>query len=616
MKRLLALVLALTLVAGTLAGCTGTKIKAAGTLIVGSPEISGNFVSGFGQSAYDVWVRDLINGYATYATTPAGEIVLDDKTVVKDLNTEIDDEGNKTYTFTINKNLKWNDGSKITAEDYVFYFLWSANPLWTAAGASTSVGEGLLGYLPYYKGETDRFKGVKLIDDYKFSVTIDKEELPYFWEVLYASASPLPMAVWAPEVTIDQNDDGAKLVGPGLEAVDILDEDKIEAGEKQEHNAFTKVASEERFKPTITCGPYKFESFENSAVTVKYNEHFKGTYDGKLPQLEYVIIRSIPQDTDVDQCINGDVDAVTGVIEGEKIEKAKAADSTEVNYYARNGFGGVFIHCDFGPTADRNVRHALAYLINRDEIIAGVLGGYGSVTNGYYGLAQWMYEDNKAAIDAFPHFTLDTARANELLDLTEWKFEADGTTPFDSAKATGGYFRYNAAGEKLAIHHFGTEDNVVTDNVEIQFKANAFKAGIDWDLAIGDFDALLDFYYYAYELDPAERYYHTFNLATNFSVAFDPYYEFHSDWLGTWQNSCQVNDPQLDEIMIRLRKVDPEKPEEFSKIWLEFQERWYELLPTIPLYSNQYYDVYRKEVKGFNTTPFATWAEIICDIHK
>lgn len=599
MKRLLVLVLASALIAATLVGCTpaGPRIQASGTLIVGSPEISGNFVTGFGNSAYDNWVRTLINGYETYSTTPGGEIVLNE-TVVKKLDTEVDAEGNKTYTFEIHKDLKYNDGSKVTAEDFVFYYLWNASPLWTEVGASSSVGEGLVGYQAYLKGETDRFKGVKLISDYKFAVTIDKEELPYYYENVYAACNPIPKHVWAPNATIDQNDDGAKISGENLK------------------DDFSRIASQERFNPTVTAGPYKFVSFGNGTVTVKVNEHFKGTFEKKLPQLEYVIIRSIPQDTDVDQVILGDVDAVTGVIEGEKIEKAKAADTTTVNYYARNGFGGVFMHCDFGPTKDAKVRHALAYLIDRDTVILNVLGGYGSVTNGYYGLAQWMYEDNKAAIDAFPHFTLNIDKANQLLDETEWKYEADGTTPFDPAKADGNYFRYNQNKEMLAIHHFGTDENQVTDNVEIQFKANAHKAGVKWDIARGDFDALLALYYYAYDLDPSERYYHTFNLATNFGTTFDPYYSFHSDWLGTWYNSEQLNDPELDEIMIKMRRLDPTEKAKFSEYWLEFQQRWYDLLPVIPLYSNEYYDVFRKEVKGFNTTPFADWADIICDIHK
>ncbi|KAF0197170.1 MAG: peptide/nickel transport system substrate-binding protein [Bacillota bacterium] len=598
MIKLGSLLLVLVLVL-SLAGCAEKTPAVETTLVVGSSEISGNFLSGFGDSAYDVWVRELISGYETYSTTPTGEIVLN-KTVVKNLKTEIDTVGNKTYTFDLHKDMKWNNGTVVTAKDYVFYILWYASPAWTEAGATSTVGEGLIGYQDYYEGEVDRFKGVKLINDYSFSVTIDAEELPYFFETNYASFIPAPMAVWAPGATLDINADGAKIAG-----LDLV-------------KTASTVATTERFKPTVTSGPYKFVSFENSAVTVKINENFKGTFENKKPQLTYVVIKSINMTTDVDQVINGEIDLVTGVIEGEKIEKAKASKTTSVNYYARNGFGGVFMHCDFGATAIPEVRHALAYLMDRDEIISNVLGGYGSVTNGYYGLAQWMYTKNKAAIDAFPHFVRNIAKANELLNQTEWKFEADGKTSFDPAKANaaGTYLRYNAKKEKLVIKHFGTEDNTVTDNVEIQFKANTPLAGIDFTIARGDFDALLDNYYYAYELKPEERVYHSYNLATNFGATFDPYYSFHSDFLGTWQNANQVNDPELDALMIKMRSLEPTQVTEFSAAWLEFQKRWYEILPIIPLYSNQYYDVFGAGVKGVNTTPFSTWAAIICDISK
>ncbi|HHW98683.1 MAG TPA: ABC transporter substrate-binding protein [Firmicutes bacterium] len=597
MKKSLLLTLAVALVLVSLVGC-GPKVDTK-TLIVGSPEISGNFIPGFGNNAYDVWVRNLILGYSTYATTPAGEIVLNE-TVVKNLTTEVDDVGNKTYTFTIHDDLKWNNGNPITAADYVFYILWYASPQWVEAGASSTVGEGLIGYTPYYKGEVDRFKGVSLIDDHTFSVTIDANELPYFYETTYASFMPVPMDVWAPGATIDQNEDGVKIAGVDLK------------------EATSKIASEERFAPTVTAGPYKFVSFENNAVTVEMNEHFKGTFDGKTPKLETIIIRSINQATDVDQVINGEIDMVTGVIEGEKIEKAKADKNTVAHWYARNGFGGFFMHCDFGPTAVKEVRHALAYLMDRDEIIKNVLGGYGSVTNGHYGLAQWMYEENKAAIDALPHFSRDIAKANELLDQTEWKFEADGVTPFDPSKANaeGTYIRHNAQGEKLIINHFGTEDNDVTDNVELQLKANAPLAGIEFTLTRGDFDALLSNYYYAYDLPEGERKYHSFNLASNFSVAYDPYYSFHSNYFGTWMNANQVNDPEIDRLTVAMRSLEPTQREEYAKLWLEFQKAYADYLPTIPLYSNQYYDIFSKHVKGMNTTPFADWSDIICDIYK
>ncbi len=569
------------------------------TLVVGTAEISGNFLAGFGNNAYDVMVRNLVFGYETYSTSPAGEIVLN-PTVVKAVETETDPDGNKTYTFTIHEDLKWNDGTPVTAKDFVFYTLWYAHPAWVEAGATSTVGEGLIGYQDYKKGDTDVFAGVKLLGDYQYALTIDASRLPYFFETTYVSAMPQPMAVWAPGATIESGTAGAKIVGTDLV------------------KAASDVAAGFRFAPTVTAGPYKFVEFTNNAATTTINPHFKGNFEGKKPQITHVIVRSVNQTTDVDQVIAGELDLVTGVIEGAKIERAKSDANTDVNFYARNGFGGVFLHCDFGPTANADVRHAMAYLMDRDEIIANVLEGYGSVTNGYYGLAQWMYEDNKEAIDAFPHFSRNITKANELLDKTEWKFESNGTTPFDASKANaaGTYLRHNAAGEVLTIKHFGTDNNPVTDNVEIQFKANMPLAGVNFTIDIGDFDALLAHYYYAYDLPAGERKYHSFNLATNFSVAFDPYYSFHSDWLGTWMNANQVNDPVIDDITVRLRELEPTQVAEYSAIWLEFQERFYELLPIIPLYSNQYYDVFNKNVKGVNTTPFANWSAIICDISK
>jgi len=557
MKRLLVLVLAVVLVAASLVGCDGTGNKVSGTLIVGSPAISGDFINGFGNSAYDAWVKTILHEYyGTYITTADGEIVLNE-TVVKDVQTETDDAGNKIYTFELHKDLKWSNGEAITAKDYVFYVLWAASPEWTEAGASSALGFGLLGYTDYLEDTTERFAGVKLVDDYKFSLIIDAAELPYFYETSYVATYPVYMEGWAPAGKIDSNDDGAMITSDNEDWTLAFDTKRI--------------SQTERFAPTVTSGPYNFVSFENNAVTLKANPEFKGDYNGNLPKLEYIIIRYINQTTDVDQCINGEVDAVTGVVEGPKIEKAKTAAETETIFYPRNGYGGMFYHCDFGPTAIPEVRHALAYLMDRQEIITHVLGGYGSVTNGEYGLAQWMYQDNKAAIDALPNFVLNPTTANELLDATDYKFEADGKTAFDPAKAGEGknYFRHNSKGERLIIEHLGTEDNDVTDAIEMQLMANTPAAGVDWRVTRSDFAQLLDHYYEGH-LKDADRKYHSFNLATNFTVDYDPYFEYHSDWAGvTYYDTSHISDPRFDELTVKMRQLDPEKKDEYSAAWLE-----------------------------------------------
>ena len=125
MKRLLSMLLVTLAIALTLAGCGSGSAKPNGTLVVGTPKLNGDFITGFGNSSYDNWVRKLTGvsyGYLTYDTTPGGEYV-ENAPVIKKVETSTDEAGNKTYAFEIQKDLKWSDGEKITARDYVLTLL-------------------------------------------------------------------------------------------------------------------------------------------------------------------------------------------------------------------------------------------------------------------------------------------------------------------------------------------------------------------------------------------------------------------------------------------------------------------------------------------------------------
>ena len=326
--------------------------------------------------------------------------------------------------------------------------------------------------------------------------------------------------------------------------------------------------------------------------------------------------KAVPIDTDYEQVIAGEIDILPGVIEGTKIEAARSSGTVNLSSYLRNGYGLLAFACDFGPVADENVRWALAYLIDRNTVCDYVLGGYGGIVQAAYGYAQWMYEyageDLESELTAY---NLNVEKANEYLDKTEWIYEADGVTPFDASKATAdsGYYRHNAAGEKLTINHMGTDGNSVTDIIEIQYSANAPLAGIDFTVTKSDFNALLDNFYYGYELGE-DRYYHSFNLANNFDVYYDPYYSWHSDYAGTWQNSCQLVDDELDAAIIAMRTATTD--DEYVDAWLDFEIRWQQLMPEIPLYSNEYFDLTYMTVQGLETTPFASWEDVICTITK
>ena len=168
------------------------------TLTVGTPDMNGDFIEGFGNSAYDAAIRDLLHNYTRLVVVdPAGEYVVNES-AVKEYTAELDENGNKVYTWTLNEGLLWSDGSPLTAQDYVFAMLYQASPQWVEAGASGSVGYGLLGYQAYNAGETDVFAGVKLVDEYTLQFIIDAAELPYFYELSYVTVAPAPMAVYAP----------------------------------------------------------------------------------------------------------------------------------------------------------------------------------------------------------------------------------------------------------------------------------------------------------------------------------------------------------------------------------------------------------------------------------
>ncbi|NTW90631.1 MAG: ABC transporter substrate-binding protein [Erysipelotrichaceae bacterium] len=596
MKRILLLLAVALLAVSALTACGttgGSTTEAKGTFIVGTPKLNGDFIAGFGNSSYDKSVRDMLWALPTYTTTPGGEFLLDE-TVVKAVETSVDDAGNKTYKFTLNSGLKWSDGSDVTAKDYVFGILFAASPEWVEAGNSDTAGDSLLGYAAYHAGETEVFEGVKLLGDLEFSVTIGADFLPYFYEVAYAAFGPSPMAVWAPDLTIGE--DGSSLVGDVAAVA-------------------TSVATTERFAPSVTSGPFTFESFENDVVTLQVNPNYAGDYRGEKAKVATVIVKYVDPTTDVDLVISGDIDLVAGVVEGAKIEKAKASDQADVVSYKRNGYGMIAFANDFGPTKENKVRQALAYLIDRNTFLVNILGGYGAMVNGEYGLSQWMYTTQADVVEStLVNYTFNVDKANELLDSTEWKFEADGVTPWDATKAADGYWRYNANKEVLQINHLGTTGNPITDLIGTEWPKGLNRAGVKFTIEWQDFNSLLANYYYSYELDPAERKYHSFNLATGFTEVYDPYYSFHSDFLGTWQNATQTNDSLLDFLMEKMRSLDPTDKETYASYWLEYQVRWNELLPVLPIYSNEYFDVFNVRVSGLSTTPTYGWARAILDV--
>ena len=637
------------------------------TLVVGLGELNGDFLGGWTNNAGDVKVRRYMgiegnNGYQTVVQDEGGEWVNNKAVLAEDPKSEENADGSKTVTFKLKDGLKWSDGEPVTADDYLFGSLLHTHPEYSKLTGSTNIGhDSAKGYEAYKKGDSDIFEGLEKVDDLTFKVTIDASFLPYYEEASLLAQAPLPMHALSENLAVSK--EGNKLVAkdgytpteedkkayvegldkqiekqkadfeenyPAPEA-DASEEDKAEYEEAKKENdesiadlearkegdvdptqqlideAMLKEVNEYRVNPSVVAGPYKFDSYSNNMVKLSLNENYAGNFKGEKATIPNVILQVVNQKIAVDLLENGDIDIWEEESDGGAIDRIReAADKGTIggfNTYERNGYGNLTFLTDRGTTKYKEVRQAIAHLMDRNSFVQSYAGGYGVVTNGMYGTSQWMYKERGADLEGkLVNYQMNLEQANELLDKTPFKFESDGTTPWDKAKADEmfssnpdgfDYYRYDENGKKLVVNQYGSDESPITTLISNQVPNNAKQVGMEYNVTAGSFSTLINYYTFPEE-DPE---YTAFNMGTGFGTPFDPWYQYHSE--GS-DNKTRTNDPKADEITEKLRRTAPDKKEEYLDTWEEF-EIWYnDYLPEIPLYANQYHTGYTKRVKGFD----------------
>lgn len=387
-------------------------------------------------------------------------------------------------------------------------------------------------------------------------------------------------------------------------------------------SAVNDVVYNYRFNPDVTCGPYNFVSYENNMVKVSLNPLYVGNAEGDKPTIGNIVVQIINPKLNVDLAIAGTIDFVSGETEGEKIDKARQSDDLNFNEYPRNGYGVIQILCDIGATQHKGVRQAIAYSLDRNEFVQNIQGGYGVVVNGAYGLAEFEYIEKGSEFEAQANnYTLNAEAANAALDTTPYLYEADGTTKWDPAKAQAAYeadkenfdyWRHDEEGNRLRVIHDGSTNNEVSDLISVQLPDNTKKVGMQYIFNPVPFNTLLDHFYYPNAADPDAA--SVFNMGTGFDSLHDNYYQYHSSQIGVGDNTNRLADPEVDKILEDARHVDPSDKENWLNGWLQFNLWYNDNLPNIPLYANQYHDIYGTRVENVTTTPFHDWSLRICDI--
>ena len=556
------------------------------------------------NNADDAVLRDLIDDYSVIVSNQGGEFVLN-TTVAESMESVANEDGTKTFTVKIKEGLMYNNGEPITAADYVANALIAYSPAALEAGAKVTA-DRIVGATDYQSGSVNYLSGVHLIDEYSFSVTLSAEYVPSFYEEYYASLSPMYLPMYASaDLTVKDDGQGAYLDGGSLVASEV-------------------DASRWVYEGRVSAGPYQVVSVDTGAseAVLEINPNYAGNFEGQMPSIEQVVMVKSVTETEFDALKTGSIDLLDSLSDGNEINTA--LDLVEEGGYAvstfeRNGYGQLNFQCDFGPTQFEAVRHAVAYLLDRNDFANQFCQGHGSVVHGPYGLSMWMYKDSEELFASeLNTYAYDPAKAVEILEADGWVLDENGN-PYESgtrykevtAEEAGDYpLNVTLADGRilmpLHIMWASSENNPVSELLAVMLTngQQTADAGMVIEQTIMTFDELLLYMYR--DSTQGDKYgvptYGMYNLATNFDVVYDQSYSFTSDpdLVAMGYNQNYLFDDTLDQLtMDMVYGVEPGDNESYLKYWQDYIIRWNELLPQVPLYSNVYTTIYPDWLEGF-----------------
>ena len=302
--------------------------------------------------------------------------------------------------------------------------------------------------------------------------------------------------------------------------------------------------------------------------------------------------------------------------------------------FDRAGYGMLNFQCDFGPTQFEAVRHAVALLLDRNEFANTFCQGWGGVVNGMYGTGLWQYQEAEEWLEATLNpYSYDPEAAVEELKADGWVYNADGSDYVDGSgeirykkvtEVEAGTYAHNvtlADGTilmPLIIEWSSSENNPVSEllNVMLAQGTQTAEAGMKINQNVMTFTELLNYYYR--DASQGDKYavptYGMFNLASNFTPAYDQSYEWtlDPDMVAQGYNLNRLYNEAMDALTMNMvYGVDSSNTQLYMTYWKGFQMLWNELLPQIPLYSNIYITVYPDWLENYTQDSFWDFQQAI-----
>lgn len=427
-----------------------------------------------------------------------------------------------TYIFHLRDDVKWHDGTPFTSADVKFTIEEVARP-----------------HHPQGHSNFDKVTSIETPDAHTVVMKLAKVDAAFMSKLDPKFASIAPKHI--------------------LEGTDIP---------KNEYN----------WAPVGT-GPFKFKEWvRGSHIIFERNENYwlKAADGDSLPYLDRLIFRIIPNASTLLSSLEaGEIDFIhsyPGVVPAAEISRLNKPGTgiiVDPFAYANKAFDIIFINTQRKITGDVNVRHAIAYLVNIDEIIDKIFAGNAkSVRSKDSGFMTWY-----TGTVPKNYYPFDPKKAGQILDKAGYKKGADGLR-----------FTLN-----MTINQKDSYVQKMVDIMRTDFKA----AGIGLDVKVYDVSTITDKVHKNLDYDL-----HITAIATG----PDPDVltkSWHSSNIGKgWNNnSSGYNNPKADALLEEGRLIlDPGKRKAH---YAELQEILMADIPMLPVTESLWLHTYRDGVGGF-----------------
>ncbi|WP_158626035.1 ABC transporter substrate-binding protein [Arsenicitalea aurantiaca] len=329
---------------------------------------------------------------------------------------EVSEDGT-TYTFKLRENVTWHDGEPFTADDVVYTLL----EIWTNPD------------VPFYLANNFRLiEDVTKVDDFTVDITLSRPQ-PAFPVLLGYNAAILPEHLLS-SLTAEQ------LVNPA----DFL-------------------------RNPVGTGPFKFAEY-NPGAFVRLERH-EDYFDG-VPHLDQMVFRIVPDaNSQLALLQAGEVDLV--VIEPFQLASIENNPAVQIQSVPVTRHEFIGINNEVPGLDDVAVRTALTMALDREQLLATVFGGRGTVATGPFAPSVgWAYDDS---IEPLPY---DPEQAASLLEEAGWTMGGNGVREKDGEPLSFTLL-YDPANPTRARTALIAQQQWAEIGVQVEFETSEYRAIVE-----------------------------------------------------------------------------------------------------------------------------------------